>query len=114
MAVNPLDLQVVFAQMNQVGKQQALIKESEVIRQDQASEQAHKEGEKDASDVPKTKDLSEGPGKIKDGEKKKNASNRERQFNKEKKDDTKDKDRYVDKSEEIKDPNLGHNIEIVG
>ena len=70
MAVNPIDLQAIFTQMNQVGKQQALIKESQVIRQDHASELVRKDGDKDAADIPNTKDLSEGPGKIKNKEKK--------------------------------------------
>ena len=113
MSVNPLDLQVVFTQMNQVGKQQSLIKENEVIRQDQASERVKKDGEKDAEDVPETKDLSEGPDKIKDQSDKKSPSNKEK--NKKRDEDLdKKKEKENIQSNEIKDPNLGQNIDILG
>ena len=116
MALNPLDLQVNFSQLNQVGKQQTLAKDSEVIRQDQLSEQVKKEGDKIVEDVPETRDLDEGPGKIKDEEKKKNLSNK----NKEKKDDKDDKDDKNKKNEmteeksKFKDPDLGQKIDIIG
>ena len=113
MAVNPIDLQAVFSQMNQVGKQEALNKDSEVIRQDQAALIVSKEGTKDAEEIPETKDLSEGSGKIKDKEKGNNPENNEKDSDKNKK-DIKMKKNEGKETDNMKDPDLGQNIDILG
>ena len=112
MSVNPLDLQVNFTQMNQVGKQQSMQKDSEVLRQDQASQMVNKEGEKDAEYVPETKDLSEGPGKVKDKEEKSNKRNKNKKSEKEEKNEEKEEE--IDESKNLKDPDLGQKIDIMG
>ncbi len=112
MPVNPIDLQAIFSQMNQVSKQESLVKESEVMRQDQAALLVNKEGTKDAEDIPLTKDLSEGSGKIKDKEKGNNPRNKNNA--KEDEDNLKMKKEDADDLENIKDPDLGQNIDIVG
>jgi hypothetical protein len=114
MSVNPLDLQVIFSQMNQVGKQQTLMKESQVLRQDHASELLIKDGEKEAEDVPQNKDVSQGPGKIKDKEEKnrKKSSKEDEQKEKQKKDEKKIESK--DTSNDLKDPNTGQKIDILG
>ena len=111
MSVNPLDLQVNFTQMNQVGKQQSMQKDSEVLRQDQASQMVNKEGEKDAEYVPETKDLSEGPGKVKDKEEKNNKRNKNKNSEKSVKEEN---DEEIDESKNLKDPDLGQKIDIMG
>ena len=116
MSVNPLDLQAIFTQMNHVGKQQSLAKESQILRQDHASEQVNKEGEKDANDVPETKDLSEGPGKIKDEEKRKSSDKEEEEenANDDQDRDIEEENKALNKKNKIKDPNLGQKIDIMG
>lgn len=113
MAVNPIDLQAIFTQMNQVGKQESLNKESEVIRQDQAALIINKEGTKDAEEIPETKNLSEGSGKIKDKEKRNNRENKEKDSDENKK-NIKAKDNKGNEKDYIKDPDLGQNIDILG
>lgn len=118
MSVNPLDLQVNFTQLNHVGKQQSLSKESEVLRQDQASENVLKNSEKDTEDVPETKDLSEGPGKIRDKEKKKNLrkdnDNNEEARSEDNNEEKKDQNEENKEEKVFEDPNLGQNVDIIG
>lgn len=114
MSVNPLDLQVIFAQMNQVGKQQSLLKDSQVIRQDHASQNAIKQGEKEADDIPLSKDISEGPGKIKDQQKEKGSPQKEDKEEKEKKEKEKRIKADFEKENGLKDPTLGQNIDVMG
>ncbi len=110
MAVNPIDLQAIFSQMNQVGKQESAVKDSEIIRQDQANIIVNKESIKDSEYIPDTKDISEGAGKIKDKVKENNPKKR-RKPNKE---DEKKILKNNKIEENIKDPELGQNIDIIG
>lgn len=109
MAVNPIDLQAIFSQMNQVGKQESAIKDSEIIRQDQANLIVNKESIKDSEYIPDAKDISEGAGKIKDKGKENNPKKRKKTDKKEEK-----KAAYNDKNDDLKDPELGQKIDIIG
>lgn len=108
MAVNPIDLQAIFSQMNQVGKQESAAKDSEIIRQDQANLVVDKESIKNSEYIPESKDISEGAGKIKDNEKENNPKKRKKK-NDEKKISKNDKN-----DENLKDPELGQKIDIIG
>ncbi|MBN2545418.1 MAG: hypothetical protein JXB50_06455 [Spirochaetes bacterium] len=110
MAINPIDLQVNFSQLNQVGKQQTMIQGSEILRQDKASEQIQKDGLKNSEDVPETKDLSEGPEKVKEENKKKEQSKKDK--SKERKNLKNEKKELFDN--ELNDPALGQRIDIIG
>ncbi len=110
--VNPIDLQVNFNQMNQVTKQQALNRESEVLRQDQAASQIQKEGDKDSKDVPDTKNVNEGPGKIKDEEKKRSLKQQNKNDKDQKGEENPEESDKKDKNDKFKDPALGHKIDI--
>ncbi|NOY10082.1 MAG: hypothetical protein GXP33_14715 [Spirochaetes bacterium] len=107
MSVLPIDLQTLFAQMNQVGKEQAIQKNISPLHQSlQGTEIAKQTEEKDKS-VNETKDVGEGLEKIKDEQKKgkkKEAPKR------------KDENRQEKKKENgiFKDPDLGRHIDIVG
>lgn len=114
MSVNPIDLQVIFTQMNQVGKQQADIKDSEVLRQDQASHQIAKDSNKNTEDVPETKDVKEGAGKIKD--KDKGKEKQEEKEGNEKNNQEEKKAEKTDKKDlkKSQDPKVGQNIDVLG
>jgi hypothetical protein len=117
MAVNPIDLQVNFNQMNQVTKQQTLSKETEILKQDQATLLIQKEGDKNSKDVPETKELKDGPGKIKDEEKKnqlRKKKNKEKNQSKGDEDNEEDNKSNDDKVNKYKDPELGSKIDIIG
>jgi hypothetical protein len=112
MSVNPLDLQVSFSQMGNVGKQQSNVKETDEVKQSAASQILNKEGVKESDEVPETKDVNEGPGKIKDKQEKSDEKN------KSKGDKLKTKgseeEAEEEKDEKLKDPNLGQRIDILG
>lgn len=55
MAVNPLDLQTNFMQINSVSKKEALSKEQEVLKQGYMTDVIKKEGDKNVVNVTKTK-----------------------------------------------------------
>jgi len=114
MSVNPLDLQVIFAQMNQVGKQQSLLKESQLLRQDHASQNVIKDGEKEAEEVPQSKDLSEGPDKVKDHQEKRKSSQEEEEEEKKKDEEENGIKADFEKEDDVKDPLLGQNIDLMG
>jgi hypothetical protein len=120
MSVNPLDLQVNFSQLSQVGKQQSLQKEGEILRQDHASEEINKHGTKDSEDVPETKDLSEGPDTIKDRDRKKKQKQEEDDESGDstvEASDTASDEKTTDEKglkKAPKDPGCGQNIDIIG
>ncbi len=115
MAVNPIDLQVNFNQMNQVSKQQNLTKDNEILRQDNASNEIKKNSDKDSMDVPETKDLKNGPLKIKENEskkeKKKNLKNNKQNSLKV---DKKNEKKEEENKKDLIDPKLGQKIDIIG
>ncbi len=114
MSVNPLDLQTVFSHINQVGKQHALEKENQMIRQDGLNHSLSEKSKQDAEDIPITKDVSEGAGKIKD---KDNINKRKKRGNKkdgDDPDDAEDSDEDGLSDEVVRDPLIGTKIDIIG
>ncbi|OHD11724.1 MAG: hypothetical protein A2086_12310 [Spirochaetes bacterium GWD1_27_9] len=113
MPINPLDLQTNFSHINQVGKSVSNIKESEELKESQLANLIHKESENEADDIPITKDLSEGPGKIKDEEKNNNPKNQKKKVksntNQEENEESEENTEQV-----LKNPQLGQRIDIVG
>lgn len=57
MAVNPLDLQTNFMQINSVSKKEVLSKEQEILKQEYVTDLLKKESEKNIEDVRKLTDL---------------------------------------------------------
>jgi hypothetical protein len=112
MPINPLELQTNFMQITQVGKLQSSLKEVEEIKENQINTMIQKEGDKEAEDIPVTKDISEGLGKIKDKEKKNNLKNRAKK-NQEVDEDIEEE---IENKEEpdLKNPIIGQKIDIVG
>ena len=108
MPILPIDLQTLFSQMNQVGKEQALQKEVPPIHQSlQGMEIAENAKVKDES-INQTDQVGEGLEKIKDKEKKKEKENARRKKGKNKEEnDSEDK-------EIITESYLGHHIDITG
>lgn len=120
MPVNPIDLQTNFSQINHVGRQQSNIKDSENLKELQISLTVQKQSENETEDIPITKDLSEGPGRIKDenGGKKKNKHQFEEKENKKSDEDQADQDQADDEEKknklEVKDSPVGRIIDIIG
>jgi len=112
--VNPIDLQTNFSQLGQVGKIQANAKDGQDLKESQINSNVQTQSDKEAKDVPVTKDISEGPGKVKDEEKeKKKQKGKELREDKENyKESDKEKEELNLNKNNIKDSKIGSNIDI--
>lgn len=105
--MQPLDLQVMFTQIDSVGKSQAVQKESLVIQQSLQNLKKQERTEADIQAVNESQDVGEGAGTINDHNSRKFSG--------------KDGERRRDKEREegaatpkLWDPQLGKNIDISG
>lgn len=106
MALKPLDLQTLFGHMNEVGKSQSQIKESLAAQQNfEANKLVEQELLKDKS-VNQTEESQES-GKVSDQEKEESSGQNPGKKEKQKDEETRER-------EEIKDPDLGQNIDLLG
>ena len=109
MAIQPIDLQVLFSRLDQVGKEQAAQKDVTVHHQAVQGSEIVKRTEHQDHSVSETRQV-EQDGVRKIGEdKKKRSSPRRSQGESGKKEDEDDAKREV-----LRDPFLGRNIDITG
>ena len=109
MPLLPIDLQVMFSRMDQVGKEQAIQKQaSPEVQALQASELAKQTEQKDTS-VNETHDVGEGLERVKE-----ETSKRGRRRASGKKGEESEKKSRTGAKEYFKDPALGHHIDISG
>ncbi len=109
MPLLPIDLQTLFAQMDRVGKEQAIQKEISPQHQSlQGTEIVKKSEEKDKT-VNETKEVGEGVEKVKEEEKKEKREMKK----KEGKDRKTGKNRGAEE-EIFSDPDLGKHIDLIG
>ncbi len=106
MSILPIDLQILFSQMNQVGKEQAIQKDGNAIHQSLQGMELVKNTEQKDSSVNQSKDIGEGLEKIKNEENKKKEE-REREKNEK-------KEQAEHKKTVFADPDLGKHIDIMG
>ncbi|MBQ5781248.1 MAG: hypothetical protein IIW10_04820 [Spirochaetaceae bacterium] len=107
MAINPIDLQTLFTQMDKIGKEQ--VQQTQVASVKNAIQQdisAKKNLEKKTS-VEETKAINSGVVGVKDGK----SSNGREESKKKRSPYQQDKDEE-DFTEVIRDPNLGRRIDI--
>jgi hypothetical protein len=116
MAIQPIDLQTLFTQIDKVGKTQAVQREGLAIQQALQNDQSQKKTEEQVQSVNETQDTGEGPEKVKDRGPHKRP--REDILNKdeagkgapeEEEEPVPEKKVYV-----IQDPSLGKNIDLTG
>lgn len=111
MAIQPIDLQILFSQMDKVGKAQSEQKEGVQIQQSvQGALTQRKVDERDHS-VNEAPDAGNGLERIKDKSRKRGGGNANEKENSKEKDAEKDNE---GRSEIVKDPNLGKNIDLSG
>ena len=107
MAIQPIDLQTLFAQLSHIGKDLSAHTEASHIAQTvQAAEIAKRSLEQDSS-VTETRRLEQGPESIRDSEKRKTAAGSGEE---------KKQDRRKGKPEKpvFEDPDLGQKIDLSG
>jgi hypothetical protein len=71
MPILPIDMQILFSQMNQVGKEQAIQKEGHAINQSLQGMALVKNTEQEDNSVNQSKDIGDGIEKLKNEENKK-------------------------------------------
>ncbi len=114
MAINPLELQTLFSQINNVGKMQSVNKEAELLKQEIANSEISKKSEKNSEDVPETKNIDSDSSKIND-KKEQNKKNKKENKN-EQNEGIKEEDLEEQKVENKKSKSdfLGTKIDILG
>ena len=111
MAIQPIDLQTLFTQMDKVGKNQAVLREGQQLQESLQQVQNQRKLEENVKAVNEAQEMGNEAGKIKD-ENRRNAQGdnsgvKGRQpENEEPPDD--------EKQDYISDPALGRNIDIFG
>jgi len=112
MAIQPIDLQAIFSQMDKVAKSQIMMREGQQIQESIQQIQIQRRNEQNIQSVNQAQDMGEEAGIIKDdkrqGGRENNSGTRERQMQ----DD--ESGEAEDKQELIRDPALGRNIDISG
>jgi hypothetical protein len=109
MPLLPIDLQIMFSQMSHVGKEQAV--QRDVMPQYQfvqGSEMVQK-AEHDDSAVNQSKQLGEGPEKVKEQEEQEKRKRSGGEMKGEEGESGKDEEKQV-----FEDPDLGHHVDLVG
>ena len=106
MSLLPIDLQTMFLHMDNVGKDQAAIKNAIVNGQSLQATEIVKNSEQNDNAVNVAKDLEDGVNKVNEEEKKQSKNNS--------KENKKENEEENDNKEVVKDPDLGHHIDITG
>ena len=104
MSIQPIDLQTLFLKMSQVGKDQAVEKESAILQQAAKGSEIEKRNQHSDTSVNKANN-SEGPEKTK-GEKEHSGQNHDKRKH--------NKNSVYEDKEILTDPDLGKNIDISG
>jgi hypothetical protein len=112
MAIQPIDLQTLFTQIDKVGKDQANLKEGAALQHSLQSVQIQKKTEERAQTVNETQDTGQGVERIKDrnNRKRPDQESAEQEGASEKTDEAEEE---ADPSI-IRDPALGKNIDFSG
>jgi hypothetical protein len=109
MAIQPIDLQTLFTQMDKVGKEQSAQKEGLAIQQTLAGIENQKKTEEHIQSVNEAQNTGEGAEKVNDRNQRKKKDEEKSKDREDGDEDTKEPERPV-----IQDPVLGKNIDISG
>jgi len=110
MAIQPIDLQAIFSQMDKVGKNQAVLREGQQIQDALQQQQSQRKIEENVQSVNQAQEMGKEAEKIKD-DGRRNAGSGGKKENAEEEDELNAEEV---KPELIRDPALGRNIDISG
>ena len=105
MPILPIDLQTLFTQMNQVGKEQAIMKDGTAVHNSMQGMAEVKNTELKDNSVNESQDIGDGIEKLKD-----EAKKQEQGEQKKKEEHEKEREQA---RQYFKDPDCGNNIDIV-
>lgn len=106
MPIQPIDMQTLFMRLNQIGKEQAILREAAHLAQAQTAGELVRESETQAHSVNQTRELEEGLEGVNEeeqGGEQRHAPEHER-----------GRKKPGTEREIFRDPDLGSNIDIVG
>jgi hypothetical protein len=112
MAIQPIDLQTLFTQVDKVGKNQAAQREGLQIQEALHQLQSQKKAEEQVQSVNEAQDAGDGAERIKDGNSRRPQSGEAE--GREKPEDGKEEPEQEERENLIRDPALGRNIDISG
>ena len=107
MAIQPIDLQTLFTQVDKIGRTQVAEKEGVAIQQAMHGVQMQRKAEQDVQSVNKVMDQGDGVEKVKDRRQKDQQQGAEMQEQEDDEEEAVKKENNV-----IRDPLLGKNIDI--
>ena len=111
MAIQPIDLQALFSQIDKVGKNQAVIREGQQIHDSLRQIETQRKLEENVRSVNETQDMGEETIKVKD---EKGGGPQGKSGGKDKQDEDDETPARNFNSAFFKDPALGKNIDITG
>jgi hypothetical protein len=109
MAIQPIDLQTIFTQLDKVGKEQAAQKEGAAIQQALQGAQAQKKAGEQIQSVNEAQNMGEGAEGVKD-----RNPRRHREDSSGRRGSAHDSDEQEPDIEIIRDPTLGTHIDVSG
>jgi len=112
MAIQPIDLQTLFTQMDKVAKSQAFLREGQQMQDTIQQVESQRKLEENIQSVNETQDMGEEADKIKD-DKRRGAHEQGKGF-KGKKAESEELPAEEEKRDLIKDPALGWYVDISG
>ena len=110
MAIQPIDLQAIFTQLDKVGKNQAAMREGQQIQETLHQAQVQRKLEENVRSVNEAQEMGKEAGTIKEQKSGTNANQGEAK-GKQQEEEAQAED---EKPELIRDPALGRNIDISG
>jgi hypothetical protein len=107
MSIKPIDLQTLFAQLEQVGRGQSADRDGQAIKQAVQGAAAQQKQTEDAKGIQKPEAPGEGAEKIRDREAWQGQGGEEKQ-------EMSNKKKSSDEAEVITDPELGGHVDVSG
>ena len=112
MAIQPIDLQALFTQLDKVAKSQVLQREGQQIQEALQQAQNQRKLEQNVQSVNQSQHMGEETATIKDEQRRGTQTNQGRIMEKQEEEDKPDTDE--EKHDFIRDPALGRNLDISG
>ena len=109
MSVSPLDLQVLYSNLKNIGQQQAAERSAEMAQKDKQADETIRKSDENDHKVGESKDIETGTEKINEDEHNQREGSSEKDSDKkEESEDNQPEKKFFE------DPDLGHHIDISG
>ncbi len=108
MPIQPLDLQTLFARMNQIGRDQAHLRNAEVHAQETVGKEIQQRTALKQHSVQETDEIQDGPEKVHDDDE--SQQNKHQQDERKKQQD----EEHTQAEGQLRDPALGNNFDLSG